>query len=191
MSPPRPAQSVYIGLLRGVNVGGHKSVAMSDLRNLGVALGFEDVRTVLQSGNLVFRSGKKTTTELESLCEKEARKRLGIEVVFHVRTSAEWNGIVAANPFTEEAQRQPGKLLLIALKDAPRRADVTALERAIVGREQLRAGDRHAYIVFPDGVGRSKLTTALMDRTLGKGGTGRNWNTVLKLGALARELESA
>jgi uncharacterized protein (DUF1697 family) len=178
----------YIALLRGVNVGGHRSVAMSDLRDLGAALGFEDVRTLLQSGNLVFRTRKKATKELEALCENAARRRLGLEVVFHVRTAAEWNAIVAANPFTEDAERQPGKLLLIALKDAPRRTDVAALERAIVGPEQVRAGDRHAYIVFPDGVGRSKLTTALMDKTIGEGGTGRNWNTVLKLAALANEL---
>jgi uncharacterized protein (DUF1697 family) len=184
----KPKQGVYVGLLRGVNVGGHKSVAMSDLRDLGVALGFDDVRTVLQSGNFVFRSASKPSRDLETLCERAAKKHLGLDTAFHVRTADEWQAAIAANPFTEEAARDPGRLLLVLLKDQPRQADVIALERAIVGRELVRAGERHAYIVFPDGVGRSKLTTALLDRTLGKGGTGRNWNTVLRLDALAREL---
>lgn len=185
MSPHKRPLSVYIGLLRGVNVGGHKSVAMSDLRDLGVALGFQNVRTVLQSGNFVFCSTRRPSRDLETLCEGAARKRLGLDTAFHIRTADEWNAIVGANPFTEEAVRDPGRLLLIVLKDAPRPADVVSLEQAIVGRERVRAGKSHAYIVFPDGVGRSKLTTAVMDRTLGKGGTGRNWNTVLRLDALA------
>jgi uncharacterized protein (DUF1697 family) len=71
------------------------------------------------------------------------------------------------------------------LKEAPKRADVTALQRAIKGREVARAKHRHAYVVYPDGIGRSRLTTALIEKKLATRGTGRNWKTVLKLGALA------
>jgi uncharacterized protein (DUF1697 family) len=74
------------------------------------------------------------------------------------------------------------------LKEAPSREDVIALQTAIKGREVVRAEGRHAYIVYPDGVGRSRLTNALIERKLGTRGTGRNWNTVLKLGALADDL---
>ena len=73
----------------------------------------------------------------------------------------------------------------MCMKDRPDRANVQALESAIVGREIVRAGDRHLYIVFPDGIGTSRLTNALIEKKLGTRGTARNWNTVLKLDALA------
>jgi uncharacterized protein (DUF1697 family) len=77
------------------------------------------------------------------------------------------------------------------LKEAPDSAAVTALQKAIVGREVVRAIGRHAYVVYPDGIGRSKLTSAIVEKKLGTRGTGRNWNTVLKLQALANEFSSS
>jgi uncharacterized protein (DUF1697 family) len=71
----------------------------------------------------------------------------------------------------------------MCLKDAPAAAAVRALQAAITGRETVRTWGAHAYLVYPDGVGRSRLTIALIERTLGSRGTGRNWNTVLKLEA--------
>ncbi|PYJ75629.1 MAG: hypothetical protein DME69_14645 [Verrucomicrobia bacterium] len=73
----------------------------------------------------------------------------------------------------------------MALKDAPKDTDVKALQAAITGREVVRAGGKHLYIVYPDGIGRSRLTNAVIDKLLGTRGTGRNWNTVLKLASLA------
>ena len=79
----------------------------------------------------------------------------------------------------------PSHLLVMFLQKAPDREHTTSLQRAIKGREVVRIKDRHAYIVYPDGIGRSRLTTAVIEKSLGTRGTGRNWNTVLKLGALA------
>ncbi len=76
----------------------------------------------------------------------------------------------------------------MVFKRAPKPADVEALRAAITGREVVEAVGAHAYLVYPDGIGRSRLTTALIERTLGTRGTGRNWNTVLKLAALAASL---
>jgi len=73
----------------------------------------------------------------------------------------------------------------MCLRDAPDRAAVAGLQKAIAGREVVRTSGRHAYIVYPDGIGRSRLTVALIEKKLGTRGTGRNWNTVLKLAALA------
>ena len=92
--------------------------------------------------------------------------------------------VVADNPFPNEAKNDPGHLLVVVLKDAPDRAAVAALQKAIKGREVVKAKGRQAYIVYPDGVGHSKLTMTLIEKTLGTRGTGRNWNTVLKLRAL-------
>ncbi len=176
---------VYLALLRGINVGGHKQVAMADLRALLTHLGFLDARSLLQSGNLVFRGNARTGAHLERLLEAEAAKRLHLQTDFFVRTAEEWKALVAQNPFRKEAERDPGHLLVMFLKDAPDVASVEALQAAITGPERVRAEGRHAYVVYPIGIGRSRLTNALIEKKLGTRGTGRNWNTVLKLGALA------
>ena len=177
--------TVHIALLRGVNVGGRQMVAMSALRDLLTELGFADVRSLLQSGNLVFGSKARTGSKLESFLEAAVEKRLGCRTDFFVRTPEEWERVVARNPFRVEAERDPGHLIAMFLKQAPDAKAVEALQAAITGRESLRALGREAYIVYPDGVGRSRLTHALIERKLGTRGTGRNWNTVLKLRALA------
>ncbi len=177
--------TIHIGLLRAINLPGHNKVSMADLRGLLAELGLEDGKSLLQSGNLVFRSDAGTSTQLERLLEDAAQKRLGLETDFFVRTAADWKAVIAGNPFPEEAQRDPGHLLVMFLKTAPDREQTTSLQKAIKGREVVRIKDRQAYIVYPDGVGRSRLTTAMIEKNLGTRGTGRNWNKALKLGALA------
>lgn len=177
--------TTHLALLRGINVGGHKQVAMADLRDFVTRLGFTDAQSLLQSGNLVFRGGKRTGRELERLLETEARKQLSLEADFLVRTVQEWTAVVSRNPFRAEAERDPAHLLVLFLKDAPAAADVRALQEAITGPEVMCADGAHAYIIYPEGIGRSRLTHALIERKLGTRGTGRNWNTVVKLGALA------
>ncbi|HEY7446607.1 MAG TPA: DUF1697 domain-containing protein [Vicinamibacterales bacterium] len=175
----------HIALLRGINVGGHKLVAMSDLRALLTKLGFANAQTILQSGNLVFQSESRTGDELERVLEQEARKRLKLEADFIVRTAGEWKKIVEANPFQKEAQRDPGHLLVMFFKSAVDAKSVETLQSAITGSERMSAKGREAYIVYPDGVGRSRFTHSLIEKKLGVRGTGRNWNTVLKLGSSA------
>ena len=176
---------IYIALLRAINLAGRAQVSMSDLRELFTTLGFADVRTMLQSGNVVFRSGVRSGAQLERRLETETAKHLHIQTDYFVRSAGEWRGIVADNPFREEAVRDPGHLTVTFLKGAPSRQDVDALQAAIKGREIVRPGSRHAYIIYPDGIGRSRLTSAMIEKMLGARGTGRNWNTVLKLAGLA------
>ena len=176
--------TTWIALLRGINVGGHKMVGMADLRELLTELGFLDARSLLQSGNLVFRSDGQKSAQLERLLEAETEKRLGVQSDFFVRTADEWRALVARNPFRKEAKGDPAHLLVMLLKDAPDAKNVKALQAAITGREIVRADGRQAYIVYPDGVGRSRLTNALIERKLGTRGTARNWNTVLKVADL-------
>jgi uncharacterized protein (DUF1697 family) len=178
--------TIHLALVRGINVGGHKMIAMADLRDLLTKLGFTEARSSLQSGNLIFQATGRSTAQLERLLEKETKKRLGLETHFFVRTPAEWKAIIAQNPFVEEAERDPGHLLVLLLKNAPDVAHVDALRAAIAGREVIQAKGNHAYVVYPDGVGRSRLTNTLIEKKLGTRATGRNWNTVLKLGALVK-----
>ena len=172
-----------IALLRAVNVGGIK-VSMADLRALIIDLGFDDVHTLLNSGNVVFRCKSQTGAELESLLETEFAKRAGRPTEFFVRTAEEWKSIIDGNPMTNEARRDPGHLLVVVLKRAPSNQDVEALRAAIVGPEVVKADGKQAYIYYPAGVGQSKLTAKLIEKKLGSPGTGRNWNTVLKLATM-------
>jgi uncharacterized protein (DUF1697 family) len=175
----------YVALLRGINVGGRNMIAMSDLRDLGATLGFTGVRTLLQSGNLIFECPRRTGAALERLLEAETEKRFGSTVDYFVRSGAELDALMAANPFPEAAERDASHLLVMFHKDAPNAGNVAALQAAIRGRETLRADGKHLYVVYPDGIGMSKLTSNLIEKTLGCRGTGRNWNTVRKLAALA------
>jgi uncharacterized protein (DUF1697 family) len=177
--------ATYVALLRAINVGGQKAVPMTDLRGLPEKLGFTNARTLLQSGNLVFSGAKQAVAEVERALAAEARKRLKLDTDFFVRTATEWTGLVAACPFRKEAATDPAHLLVLFLKKAPGDEEVDALRAAIAGRETVRAVGRQAYVVYPDGIGRSRLTVALIEKKLGARGTGRNWNTVLKLAALA------
>jgi uncharacterized protein (DUF1697 family) len=177
--------TVYVALLRAINLAGTNRVAMSDLQKLFAGLGYTNVRTLLQSGNVVFQAEATPPADLERLLETEAATQLNLRTDFLVRTADDLAAVVQRNPFPVEAQRDPGHLLVMFLKDAPGRAAVDALRAAIPGREQVQVQANHAYITYPDGIGRSRMTNTLIESKLRTRGTGRNWNTVLKLAALA------
>jgi uncharacterized protein (DUF1697 family) len=177
--------TIYIALLRAVNLGPHNPIAMSDLRDLLTQLGFVGVRSLLQSGNLVFQTNGRTGTELERLLEAATAQRLDLRTDFFVRTAEELKGIVAHNPFPDEAERDPAHLVVMFLKSVPIVKDVEALQASITGPEIVRADGRQAYMVYPNGIGCSRLTNTVIEKKLLTRGTARNWNTVLKLAALA------
>ena len=175
---------IHVALIRGVNVGGRNLLTMVDLRRTCETLGLKNPRTLLVSGNLVVE-GPGSAAEVEARLEKGVKKHLGFDLEFFVRSSKAWDAIIEGNPFPKEAKADPGHTLLLCLKHKVAPVKVKALQARIPGRESLEAWGREAYAVYPDGIGRSKLTTALIDRTLGTHCTGRNWNTVLKLQAMA------
>jgi uncharacterized protein (DUF1697 family) len=159
---------------------------MSELRDLCEELGLGGAQTLLQSGNLVFQCDKRSETALERLLEMETAKRLGVSTDFIVRSAADWDTVVARNPFPKQAKTDPGHLLVVFLKAAPPAKNVDALRAAIRGPEIVSAYGKQLYAVYPAGIGRSKLTIALIEKTLATRGTGRNWNTVLKLASLCK-----
>jgi uncharacterized protein (DUF1697 family) len=177
--------TAYIGLLRAVNLDGPTQISMTALRQLLTDRGYGSARTLLQSGNIVFQRRATERSRLEERLEADVRTGLRFQCEFFVRSAAEWNEIVEDNPFRREAEIDPGHLLVTVFKESPAPRLEDALRRAIRGRERVHLSGGHAYFVYPDGVGRSKLTTALIERTLGTRGTSRNWNTVQKLQRLA------
>lgn len=160
-----------IALPRAINIGPHKKVAMADLRALAEDLGFEEPRTILNSGNLVFRSSL-SAARLEGMLEKVAQKRLGLDTEFFVRTPAEWEAVITNNPFPKEADSDPGHLVVHFCKKVPARLEIKGAKR-----EKVKAKGREVYVTYPDGFGTSKLKINVL-------GTARNWNTVLKLADL-------
>ena len=174
----------YVALLRAVNVAGNNRVAMPDLLRVLSDLGFEGGRSLLQTGNLIFQAEGRPQAELEHLLEESTADRLALRTDYMVRDAAAFRTLVEANPFPEEAKDDPGHLVVMFLKDAPTPSNVEELQAAIPGRERVQAEGKQLYIVYPDGIGRSKLANTLIERKLGTRGTGRNWNTVLKLAAL-------
>ena len=174
-----------IALLRAVNVGGTGKVPMGELTKVLTKLGFTGVKTLLQSGNVVFACKEKSDAKLEATLEAAVLKAFGVTTDFYVRTAAEWDAIIAKNPFPAHANDDPGRYVVMTFKDAPTAAAVTALRAAIAGTETIEAVGKQLYMYYPDGQGDSKLTAALIAKHLGLKGTARNWNTVLKLQAAA------
>lgn len=161
-----------IALPRAINLGPHKKVAMSDLRAMAIELGFGDAKTILNSGNLIFRS-KLSAAKLEEMLELESARKLGLDTEFMVRTGAEVAKIVADNPFPDMAKRDPGHLVVhFCKKPVAKGLKVTGAKR-----EEVKPKGRDIYVTYPDGIGVSKLKIDVVS-------TARNWNTVLKLAAL-------
>ena len=175
-----------VALLRGVNVGGNKGVPMTALKSLAEGLSLGNPRTLLQSGNLVFSSTGEKPEALERALEQAILAEIGVATVVCVRTAALWNRLVEANPFAEAARDDPAHLQLIAFKTPPKPGGAEAIAEVYHGPERIVLAHEHAYIVYPEGMGTSKLTPALLGRHLGLG-TSRNWNTVLKLQAMLAE----
>lgn len=176
--------ATHIALLRAVNLGPHNKIAMADLRDLLGTLGLKEPKTLLQSGNVVFTDEKRAGDKLELLLERGAEKHLRLSTPFFVRDAKAWSKIVAGNPYEREAKSDPGHLVLLTMKSAPTATAISALQESIRGRETFHVRGAHAYAYYPDGIGESKFTIALIERKLSTSVTGRNWNTVLKIAAL-------
>jgi len=170
-----------VALLRAVNVGG-RSVPMAELRDCATALGLNEVRSLLQTGNLLFEADT-GGVELEARLEAAIQARFGLAADVILRTASEWAQAISANPFGDAAREDPSHLVLMALKAAPTADCVEALRGAVAGRETVQAVGRDLYLVYPDGIGPSKLTISVIERKLGVRGTARNWNTALKIAA--------
>ena len=168
-----------VALLRAVNVGGRK-LPMAELRALCAELGWQDVATYIQSGNVVF-SAKDAPERLEATLEEAIAKRFGFDSPVIVRTAAQWAGYPPGNPFPQAAEDEPNRLMLLLSKQPPAKGAEDVIQaRAVAGEQVRRAGDA-LWFHYPEGVGTSKLTPSLIDRAVGSPGTARNHRTVMTL----------
>jgi uncharacterized protein (DUF1697 family) len=168
------AETPMAAFLRGINVGGHRPVAMGDLRAVFSGLGLGNVRTLLQSGNVVFTTSD-GAARLRPIIEASCARELGHDISVMLRTEPEMKKVVAGNPFAQAAT-DPAKVHVIFLADKPTAAAVTKLDKQRVGPEEWVVDGRHVYVWYPNGAGRSKLRLEF-----GTPATARNWNTVTKV----------
>lgn len=179
---------VQIAFLRGINVGGNTLIKMAALKEMFEAVGFKDAQTLLQSGNVVFTT-KATPEAVAKKISAAIRRTFGVNVEVMVRTADDLRKVAKANPFAVAARDDPGHLVVTFLTSEPSAEAVKLLYAHKNATEKFEVRGPHMYAHYPSGIGTSKFNPSLIERTLKVGGTGRNWNTVTKLIALADQLE--
>jgi uncharacterized protein (DUF1697 family) len=180
---------VLISMLRGINLGSHNRIKMDALRALYESLKFENPRSYVQSGNVVFRTKEKNSPQLAKKIQKAIEKECGCSPEVILRTPEEMRKAVGANPFPEQIKKEPGKVLVTFLAGEPPLDAKANLDKFKDFPEQLRLKGRELYIYFPNGAGRSKVPWSAVDKLLHVTGTARNWNSVLALLGIAEEME--
>jgi len=178
--------TTYIALLRGINVGKAKRIAMADLRALLEGLGHTDVATLLNSGNVVFRSGKKTAAKIAAEISAAIATQLGIDVPVIVKSAKDLAAIIDGNALVDAAA-DPSRLLVAFVQEADALPALSAIAPRVVPPEEFLIGREAAYLHCANGILESKAGEALVGKA-GKAATTRNWATVLKLQALVDKI---
>jgi uncharacterized protein (DUF1697 family) len=183
--------TVAISMLRGVNVGGHRKIGMDALRALYGSLGLRDAQTYIQSGNVVFATEVRDLDLLVGRIGSAIERAFGFRPEIVLRTSRELRDVIVGNPFAARPGLDPRKLAVLFLAGDPGAENLRKLLAIKADPEELHVAGRHLYIWFPNGVGHAKLSLALVEKTLKTWATGRNWNTVVRLLAMAEAVETS
>ena len=173
--------AVYVSLFRAINVGGNNAVRMDALKELHESLGFSKVATLLQTGNVVFESDETGPAQLAGRIAREFEKKFGFYSEVMVRTPAELKEMLSKNPFLNQPEKETKWITVMFLSGSPDDEAKKALLNSYSGPEEIFIDGQEMYIYYTNGIGRSKLTNALIEKKLKVHGTGRNWNTVTKL----------
>jgi uncharacterized protein (DUF1697 family) len=182
---------VVISLLRGVNLGGHNKVKMESLQGLYESLGMQNVRTHIQSGNVVFKTKERDLVRLSRLIEDAIEKKFGFRTDVILRTPAELRDVTAKNPFAKRSPMDPSRLLVTFLAADPGPEAREKVSKLDTQPDEMYVDGREVYIYFVGSMARPKISWMAIARMLKTSGTGRNWNTVRKLMEIADNLETA
>jgi uncharacterized protein (DUF1697 family) len=178
-------------MLRGVNVGGNNLIKMDALKALCVSLKLKDPQTYVQSGNVIFRTEEKDMAKLTKRIQSAIEREVGFRPGVILRTLSELKEAIAQNPFAGRSGIESNRFLVTFLAADPGKE---ALEKALAietAPEELRILGREAYIYFPNGMARPKMSWPKIERALGTTGTGRNWNSVTKMLEMAEKMETS
>lgn len=172
----------FISILRGINVSGQKKILMDDLKSLYDHLQFKDVKTYIQSGNVIFKSDEKLSdAELAKKIEDEIFKKYKFQVPVIIRSEDEMEKIISANPFLKEKNIDPKKLHVTFLSKIPGKENIEQLEGMDFLPDRFKVSAKEIYLYVPNGYGETKISNTFFEKKLKVNATTRNWNTVNKL----------
>jgi uncharacterized protein (DUF1697 family) len=179
----------YVALLRAVNLGGYGRLSMADWRKLLDGLGFKNIETYIQSGNAVF-DATGSAAKVKAAVAAGLEKLMGAPVEVMLRTHEELSRIIAGNPFAAEAATDGARVHVAFLAGPAPAVAQDALARIVkqypARRDRFHLVGDVVYLHLPDGAAETKFSGKTLDRAIGVPGTGRNWNTVLKLHAMSK-----
>jgi uncharacterized protein (DUF1697 family) len=174
----------FVALMRGINVGSTRKLPMAELRALSAKIGLRRPETYIQSGNLIVDADIEAD-EVRGLLEKAIARRFTLRVDVIVRRASQWHSYVAANPFANDAATTTKMLHLYLSRDPVKATAAKELEQKAQAGERMALAGGALWIDYgANGAGRSKLTPLLVDKACGSPATGRNWNSVLKIGEM-------
>ncbi len=176
--------TTYISLLRGINVSGQKVLKMTALCAEYQALGFEQVKSYIQSGNVIFQTKKENTTHLAQKIQAMILEKWSFEVPVIVKEVEEWQTVLANNPFILTGNEDISKLHVTFLSDTPTEANWEKVEAGQYGEDVYSLVGKTIYLFCPNGYGNSKLTNTFFESKLKVQATTRNWNTMEKIANL-------
>lgn len=171
----------YICLIRGINVGGHKVVKMDALRKSFEKMGFEDLRTYVQSGNVVFKAPKQSSVTMETGIRKRILKDFGYEVGVIVRSAEQIAEVIRANPFSKDSNNDISKFYVTFLSQVPQPTGIDILKKIPGENDRYHCCGQEVYLYCPGGYGETKFSNNALEKALSCSATTRNWNTVNKL----------
>jgi len=178
--------TTYISLIRAVNVGG-KTVRMADLKAAYEEMGFTNVRTYLQSGNILFDSPQPDPGSLAGAIEGQMVHKINVSASVLLRTAPDLKRTIDANPFLHGRLEDISRLHVTFLKTAPTQARLSALKKPEGEADEFMVSGQEIFLFCPNGYGRTKLNNTFFERKLDVIATTRNWNTVTALYAMAME----
>jgi len=181
----------FIALLRGINVSGKNMISMKDLESSMASLKFTNIRTYIQSGNILFSTMGKDAALLEDTISKKIRSDFGFDVPVVVRNSSELKKIKNENPFLPAKTGQEERLHVTLLKDHPGKELEVKIEKEKYLPDEFIISGREIYLLCPKGYGQTKLTKTFFENKLKTGATTRNWKTICKLLEIASSFHSS
>lgn len=184
-----PFMPILISMLRGVNLGPHNRIKMDALRSLYESLDFQNPRTYVQSGNVIFRCKEKNPAPVAKKIQNAIAEKFGFRPEVILRTTKELRKAIDANPFSARHDVNPAQLLITFLAAEPGPEAHTTLRNLKIQREELHLIGRELYIYFPDGIGKSKVPWSSVEKLLKVTGTARNLNSAVNMLEIAQELE--
>lgn len=183
--------TTYVALLRGINVSGQKIIKMENLKAIFESLQFQNVKTYIQSGNVIFKTTEEKVDVLKERTESKLKEALGYEVTVMIRTLSELEAVIKQNPFAKSEDLEDGKLYVTFLSKVPTAETVDVLASYKNNVDDVCVLNREVYLLCRKGYGRTLFSNHFLETKLGVLATTRNWTTVNKIASMARREETS